>query len=1167
MTKNPEIPLFTASVLLDLSLSVGKYRDLDRNIEHFIRQLNELLVFDASEIWYRDASSGDRNYYRIYESAEAIVRTGVFEYKNKIAQFAEDQHCHISLIEGKKRGSFDGFTNLTQGVIYTFKLSEQVLLIAYHAHFSSPLAESAFNSLYPIFQNLGISIEQGYINKKTEENSISPPGTTEELQKYKLVVDNVSEGLLICNLKQEVVFANNQLSKLSEYPTEEIIGKPLGKLLLNDARIPEMNRMMDKVFNGSSLEHSIEHTRKISQTRWWATAKISPYKNTEGLIVGAIAIIRDITIEKLTQQALKESQDRYNLLIDHGFDGVVVYDLEKEKLLSINDNLLKNFGYGRVEFNSLALEAVSPEKQSNGLSSSKYLKQINAQINEEGKLSYEWTHRRKDGSLFYVDVIAVKLLSPNQHIKIEIHKDITERYLSQKALQESEERMSKFFDMSPIPILIRSTDSLRFNLVNKKFTELFGYTVEELNDLNRHDLVYQEDAEEISIKMKQLLSGEISDFRIEKQYIRKDGSIFWGTATRSLVRVKGETLLIGFIEDVTLQKEAIAAMKESEAKLRAIFDSTEDKILAIDRNFKLIDFNKSGVKFLERYYHRQPFKIGDQYPPPDSKVYDLWVEYFKAALQGQSITESLHYSYLHEERVDLVNILPIKGDKGDVIGITVYGKDITQLNNTQKALQTSENQLKEAQRIARIGNWEYDFDTEKIAWSEGTYRIFEMPTDAAPPTFEEYQKMILPEDRQKLLDGMAQTLLAGQPYEYEIRHFTRSGKMIYTVAKGEALMEGDKVVKIFGTVQDITSQKKVELELKESNHKYQDLFHNMYDALMVTNKDGYFRDANEAAQRLLEYSLEELHAIRIPDIVHPDDKEKSDKYLQQLLTEGFYSNYQGRIITKSGKVKYLQVNSNAIIEQGKIIGSRDIARDITALKEAEEKREQLYAKLEIVNKELKDFAYIVSHDLKAPLRAIGSLSRWLAEDYQDLFDAEGQKHLSLLIGRANRMQKFIEGILQYSRIGRIDLVKEPVNIRELLDTVIDSLAPPEQFTIVIDEHIPVIAGEKIRIQQVFQNLISNAIKYNDKSQGIIKITYDASTTFHQFTIADNGPGIEEKHFDKIFKIFQTLHSRDQLESTGIGLTIVKRIVELHGGIINVSSKLGEGSKFTFTIKK
>ena len=235
--------------------------------------------------------------------------------------------------------------------------------------------------------------------------------------------------------------------------------------------------------------------------------------------------------------------------------------------------------------------------------------------------------------------------------------------------------------------------------------------------------------------------------------------------------------------------------------------------------------------------------------------------------------------------------------------------------------------------------------------------------------------------------------------------------------------------------------------------------------------------------------------------------------------------------------------------------------------ENKQEREQLIQDLERTNQELQQFAYIISHDLKAPLRAIHSLVQWIAEDYTELFDDDGREQLDLLQDRVRRMDQLIEGVLHYSRIGRIREQLVPVNLNKLITEVIDLLAPASHLNIQVTSRLSVVVCEKVRIGQVFQNLISNAIKFIDKPQGEIKITSTEEEDFYRFGVHDNGPGIAEKDFSRIFQIFQTLHAGDSYGSTGIGLTLVKKIVELHGGTVFVTSHVGQGSLFEFTLPK
>ncbi|MBN2104554.1 HAMP domain-containing protein [bacterium] len=244
-----------------------------------------------------------------------------------------------------------------------------------------------------------------------------------------------------------------------------------------------------------------------------------------------------------------------------------------------------------------------------------------------------------------------------------------------------------------------------------------------------------------------------------------------------------------------------------------------------------------------------------------------------------------------------------------------------------------------------------------------------------------------------------------------------------------------------------------------------------------------------------------------------------------------------------------------------------LTNEIDVRKQIESRQQDLLIKLKSANEDLRSFAYIVSHDLKAPLRAIGSLVQWIALDYRSLFDEDGKEQLDLLVNRTERMHRFIEGILQYTKVGRIKEEKQKVDMNQMIDNLADLLEIPKNISIQKKTRLPVVEYEKIYIEQVFQNLVGNAIKYMDKDQGIISINCRKNNGFWKFSITDNGPGIESKYHEKIFQIFQTLKPRDEIESTGIGLTIVKRIIENSGGKIWVKSALGKGSTFAFTIPR
>lgn len=244
-----------------------------------------------------------------------------------------------------------------------------------------------------------------------------------------------------------------------------------------------------------------------------------------------------------------------------------------------------------------------------------------------------------------------------------------------------------------------------------------------------------------------------------------------------------------------------------------------------------------------------------------------------------------------------------------------------------------------------------------------------------------------------------------------------------------------------------------------------------------------------------------------------------------------------------------------------------IIRYTVERKRTEQNVSKLLKEVENINRELNDFASIVSHDLKAPLRGIKTLAEWIMADNSERLSEDGREQMELLSSRVDRMHNLIEGVLEYSRVGREKEKRVAVNLGDLVPEIWDMISAPETITFTVETALPEIKCEHIRISQVFQNLLSNAAKYMDKPEGRVTVNCAKEGRFWKFSVADNGPGIEQRHFEKIFKMFQTLAARDGFESTGVGLTVVKKIVEMYGGRIWVESEVGKGTTFFFTLPK
>lgn len=389
--------------------------------------------------------------------------------------------------------------------------------------------------------------------------------------------------------------------------------------------------------------------------------------------------------------------------------------------------------------------------------------------------------------------------------------------------------------------------------------------------------------------------------------------------------------------------------------------------------------------------------------------------------------------------------------------------------------------------------------------------------------------------------------------------------------------------RLFDAVQqELVNRALSEVALRESEQRFRTMADSASVLLWISGSDGLRTFFNQAWLNFTGRSPEEELGNGWREGVHPEDWQGYwDTYATAFQNrQSFQIEY--RLQRESGEYGWIFEQAvPRFMSDGTFAGYTGSCIDITERKSVEEAlqaRAEELARLTSVlaktntalekrNKELDQFAYIVSHDLKAPLRAIANLSQWIEEDVQDRLTSDTKHQMNLLRGRVHRMEALIEGILEYSRVGRVQTVKELVQVDDLLQNVIDSLVVPPKFTITVEPAMPVLMTEPLLLEQVFANLIGNAIGHHHRDDGNVNVSVQNRGEFYEFSVRDDGPGIAPQYHEKIFVIFQTLVARDRLENTGIGLSLVKKIVEDKGGSVWIESDEGKGATFCFTWPK
>jgi len=380
---------------------------------------------------------------------------------------------------------------------------------------------------------------------------------------------------------------------------------------------------------------------------------------------------------------------------------------------------------------------------------------------------------------------------------------------------------------------------------------------------------------------------------------------------------------------------------------------------------------------------------------------------------------------------------------------------------------------------------------------------------------------------------------------------------------------------VLASARDVSERRRAEEALRESGEKFKILFEEACEGIVHLDDAGRVLDANRRTLEILGQTKEQILGKSFIElgILDPGDIARFLNHFQQVLL-GTLSPLDVSITNSQGRQLYLECSTSLFRRPGGPRGLVVMIRDVTERKQAEAMLEALnrdltstVASLERSNQELRDFAHVAAHDLKAPLRGIATLVDWIAQDAADKLDVQGQENLALLRQRAGRMVRLIEGILRYAEVGHGDPSVEDVDPNAVVAEVLEQIAPPAHVAFQIAGPLPTVPCPRVHLVQVFQNLLSNAVKYLDKPQGRIEIGHADRGNAWEFAVTDNGPGIEERYFQKIFQMFQTLAPRDEMESTGIGLAVVKKIVQLWGGTVWLESEVGRGTTFFFTVPK
>lgn len=786
-----------------------------------------------------------------------------------------------------------------------------------------------------------------------------------------------------------------------------------------------------------------------------------------------------------------------------------------------------------------------------------------------------YPHMGDGGKYLHFTASAIKDPNGNLIGGLESFEDITQRKIAENDLQESEQKFRSLVQNLNVGVYRNTVDcGGTFIQVNPAFSRIFGYgSPDEVMDTRVIDF-FMDPSDRVSFLEKLKKEGSINDRELHLK--KKDNTPIWvSVSAQAHFSEDGSIQWVdGIIEDITHRKMSEESLIRSENRYRSIVENINDGFCIHDFEGNILDCNENFAMMMGLV----PEEImGTNLDEFSSSKMMIEKGRILAELEKEGIVE---FDADLKQKDGTQHFYSIKSSiVSDKNGGKVYSflRDVTKRREMEEILHESE--IKSQKRLAEI---EAIYNSAPIGLCvlDRNLRFVRINDRMAeingfPP--EEHIGKTIHEIVPDLVEQAEE--VANEIFEKKHKVMGREFNGI-TPAKPGVLRtwieqwyplkdSSNHLIGINVAALEITEIKKTDKALKKSEEKLRLAIEGANAGMWFWNLE---KDVFEWTDRYKNiFGTEPDPEMSYNDFlksVHPEDREKVNNATQRAMQYGEDFKVELRTIWPDKSIHWIYSMGRLFYDiQGKPKEMIGIAIDITPSKIAEQELQETLKQLKRSNAELEQFAYVASHDLQEPLRMITSFLQLLQRRYEHQLDSDANEFIQFAVDGAARMQELVNDLLTYSRIGRKTGKFGDVNTEDILKQItFDSrLLIEENNADITYDNLPVVRADYTQMVQVFQNLISNSIKYNEQERPTIHISADKKINDWVFKVEDNGIGIDSKHGDRVFKIFQRLHGRDEYEGTGIGLAIVKRIVEQHGGMIWYDSKPGEGSIFYFSI--
>ncbi|WP_436343772.1 PAS domain-containing sensor histidine kinase [Natronorubrum sp. FCH18a] len=731
----------------------------------------------------------------------------------------------------------------------------------------------------------------------------------------------------------------------------------------------------------------------------------------------------------------------------------------------------------------------------------------------------------------------------------------------------------------------------RFVAVNDHLLEITGYAREDLLGEHASSVLADDDFDRITTRVDESVTNGDRPNETVELTVRTAGGETCSCEVRASPLVDDGTVRgsVGVVREFDDSNRTARRLEERDRQLartqrrfEAIFNDPNILVGLLEPDGTVLDINGTAMEYIDadledvtgEPFWETPWWGEDETVQPNVK------EWTERAAAGEYVEFEADLTRPNGDQYTLSGVFrPVTNDDGEVVSIIVSDRDITERKRRERSLRDAKAQLEAATEAGAVGTWEWQIPENQMTVGTLFARKFGIDPDEARSgvPLERFIDSIHEDDRDRVVTQIENVVESGDEYEAEYRVWNADDELRWVIARGHVEYDDDDGTPVTfpGALTDITDRKRAEIEVKAHRRQLETLFQVLPVGAVVADADGSLIRANATAKEIwggnvfdaesvAEYEKYSAVWAESGESVGPEDWTMSQVLQGEAVTDpNIYEistfDDERRIIMEHG----MPVRD----EHGEVSRAVVTLTDITERRESQRKLEETVAKLEESNERLEQFAYAASHDLQEPLRMVTSYLQLLEDRYGDAFDEDGEEFLEFAVDGAERMHDMIDALLEYSRIETQGDSFEPVELDGVVDDVIDDLQLQIEETaaeITVDE-LPVVDGDASQLRQVFQNLLDNALTYHGDDPPRVHVDVDRRGEMWLLSVWDDGIGIDPDDQERVFSVFDRLHSRDEYDGTGIGLALCQRIVERHGGDIWVQSESGEGATFAFTL--